>query len=58
MDWVTYVKERLQERSTRVGLGLILAMFSTQLPLESIDMIAEGIISVLGLYEIVRKEKV
>jgi len=57
MKIVEQIIARLKEKSTWAGLGTIIALVGLKLDPEQLSAISAVVISLIGLFEIFRKEK-
>ena len=57
MKIVEIIIARLKEKSTWAGLATVIALTGLKLDPEQLSAIATGVIGLIGVYEVFRKEK-
>ena len=57
MKIVEIIIARLKEKSTWAGLATVIALTGLKLDPEQLGAIATGVIGLIGVYEVFRKEK-
>jgi hypothetical protein len=51
------IKKRLRERSTYVGLAVLLGLAGVSVPADALQTIGAGLLGLVGLIETMRSEK-
>lgn len=50
------IKARLKERSTYVGLAVLLGLTGVMVPVETLELLGAGLLGIVGLVETMRAE--
>lgn len=53
---VNWIKDRLKEKSTYIGISLLLAAFGVAVSPESLEIISMAVVTIVGALEVIKDE--